>query len=304
MLMNCVGGEMPSFPGQSGNKEKTKLIGDIKNTVKINIMVENEKEYATHLNTLIKQGEFLKICQKEQQDPIWKSFIHNLKKGTMKFLLNSVLDTLPTKTNLKLWSKTTSDKCNLCSNKETTLHVLNGCRTALTQGRYTWRHDNILRYICNSINKEKFSVFSDIPDFQSENGGTIPSYLTITADRPDIVLIDKEKNTAKICELTVPFETNIQARHTYKSDKYAYLINDITTFKASLCAFEIGSRGSITNENIERLKEIYKFCDKTLKFKTFCENISAISITSSYYIFNCSKEPSWTILGPLCPPLK
>ena len=114
------------------------------------------------------------------------------------------------------------------------------------------------------------TFLSDIPDFQSENGGTIPSYLTITADRPDIVLIDKEKNTAKICELTVPFETNIQARHTYKSDKYAYLINDITTFKASLCAFEIGSRGSITNENIERLKEIYKFCDKTLKFKTFC----------------------------------
>lgn len=44
-------------------------------------------------------------------DVEWKSFIFNLPKGTMKFLLNASLDTLPTMTNLMQWGKTTTDRC-------------------------------------------------------------------------------------------------------------------------------------------------------------------------------------------------
>ena len=303
LSLNCVGGELPTFPDDTWDREKAKLIEEIKTTIKAGLRVESESDYSKHLHTLIKQGEFLKISQLEQQDPIWKSFIHNLKKGTMKFLLNSMIDTLPTKSNLKLWNKTTSDKCGLCQNKETTLHVLNGCRTALMQGRFTWRHDNILRYICNNIDKEKYTVFSDIPDYKTENGGSMPSFLTITADRPDLVILDKSKKKALIGELTVPFESNVAERHTYKTNRYAYLLKDITSYEPSLCAFEIGARGFMTTENMKRLKEIHKFCNKTLTFKKFSENISAISITSSYYIFNCRKEPSWGTPEPLCPPL-
>ena len=59
---------------------------------------------------------------------------------------------------------------------------------------------------------EKFTVFSDIEGYKTEHGGTFPSYLTVTTDRPDMVSIDKTQKRVLICELTVPFESNITAR--------------------------------------------------------------------------------------------
>ena len=72
----------------------------------------------------------------EKSDMIWKSYMFNLKKGTLKFLLNSCLDTLPTQTNLLQWGKSASDLCKLClqasaelqgRRQETTKNILNGC---------------------------------------------------------------------------------------------------------------------------------------------------------------------------------
>ena len=50
---------------------------------------------------------------------------------------------------------------------------------------------------------EKFTVFSDIEGYKTEHGGTFPSYLTVTTDRPDMVSIDKTQKRVLICELTV-----------------------------------------------------------------------------------------------------
>ena len=64
----------------------------------------------------LKQGHLLSIAALEKSDAIWKSYMFDIKKGTIKFLLNACLDTLPTKTNLNLlqWGKTTSELCKLC----------------------------------------------------------------------------------------------------------------------------------------------------------------------------------------------
>ena len=143
-----------------------------------------------HLETLCKQGEYLKLSHKEQQDPLWKSFIWNLKAGTAKFLLNSSIHTLPTQNNLKLWNKAVSDKCLLCSNRDSTHHTLSSCKVSLDQGRLTWRHDNIVKYIADCIDKSKYTVHSDIEGYQTTNGGSMPAYLTVTELKPDIVIID------------------------------------------------------------------------------------------------------------------
>ena len=65
----------------------------------------------------------------------------NLKNGTLKFLLNSCLDTLPTaQTNLLQLGKSASDLCKLClqagaelqgRRQETTNHILTDCKVAL-----------------------------------------------------------------------------------------------------------------------------------------------------------------------------
>ncbi len=204
-----------------------------------------------HLNTLCKQSEFLKLCHNEQHDPIWKSFIWNLKSGTAKFLLNSTIHTLPTQNNLKLWNKAVSDKCHLCKNKDSTLHKLSNCKIALDQGRYTFRHDNIIRYIVDCLDKARFKVHSDIEGHQTVNGGTIPSEMTVTQLKPDITITDNHKKTVHIVELTVPFEGNIKQRNIDKSNKYAHFLTDIKSHKVTLTAFEVGVRGYLTPENMK-----------------------------------------------------
>ena len=199
-------------------------------------------------------------------------------------------------------NKTLSDKCHLCSNRDSTLHCLSGCSVSLTQGRYTWRHDNILRYICELLDSDRYTVYSDLEGYSAGNGGTIPVRLTVTNMKPDLVIIDDIKKIVKIFELTAPFESNIRSRNNFKKEKYAFLIQDIKSHTVTVTAFEVGVRGFLTAENLKSLKTINTFCKKNTKFKTFADNISAISINSSYYIYTCRKEPAWVSPGPLGPP--
>ena len=104
-----------------------------------------------------------------------------MKKGTLKFYLNSVTNTLPTGNNLLQWGKATSDHCKLCKNRETTFHVLYGCKVSLEQGKYTWRHDSILKYISDGLDDSKFDCYVDIPGKQKPNGGTVA-----LQDLPDV----------------------------------------------------------------------------------------------------------------------
>ena len=61
---------------------------------------------------------------------------------------------------LKLWGYITSDVCALCKDEDkkvevkcTVNHMLVGCKTSLDQGRYTWRHDSVLKNIENTLIK-------------------------------------------------------------------------------------------------------------------------------------------------------
>jgi hypothetical protein len=302
MHKNCLGGEFPEFPDASWNKEKHKLTQKIKQTVKESVRAKAQESSIEHLDTLIMQGEFLKFALKEKQDPIWKGFMWNLKSGTAKFLINSTIHTLPTQNNLKLWNKAASDKCHLCGNREYTKHTLSSCQVALNQGRYLWRHNNIVNYIVKNMD-QKHTVHSDMDGKMTPNGGTIPAALTVTALKPDITVLNAEKSSFEIMELSVPFEDCITSRHTYKANHYAHFCTDITTHTTTVTAFEVGARGFLTSDNMKRLKYIYNFTTKKMKQKTFLENCSALAIMGSFYIFTARKEPTWSNPGYLSPPL-
>ena len=87
--MHYQGGDIPSFTNGINHKEKEKVYSALKSKVKGLIHGSTQEKSTAHLNTLVMQGEFLKLAQEEKKDPIWKSFIWNLKSGTAKFLLNS-----------------------------------------------------------------------------------------------------------------------------------------------------------------------------------------------------------------------
>ena len=47
----------------------------------------------------------------------------------------------------------TDNPCTLCKKDVyTTAHILGACKVALKQGRYTFRHDVVLRHIVSSLN--------------------------------------------------------------------------------------------------------------------------------------------------------
>ena len=273
--------------------------------VKDKLSSENETMWLNHIKSLVKQGHFLLLATEEKNDMIWKSYMFDLKKSTLKFLLNSCLDTLPTQVNLCQWGKSTSDLCKLCLNadpplqgqkRETLQHSLNSCSTALKQGRFTWRHDNIIKYICQCIDKTKYTLYADVHPYSLANGGTIPPNLLVTPLRPDIVILSGDE--VNIFELTVPLEPNIKTAHDRKREKYSHLETDISSHIVNLEPFEIGSRGYISKENKSRLNSLHKLCDKTISFTTFRNNISSLAVLSSYYIFMNRRSQDWDEFTP------
>ena len=128
-----------------------------------------------------------------------------------------------------------------------------------------------------NIDTHMYKVHSDLPGYQTSNGGSLPPSLTITTLKPDIVILDNQKKEAAIFELTVPFESNIHKQHKYKTNKYAHFEKDIKTHNTSVSAFEIGSRGTITPDNLTRLGNIHKYLNKNIKKSLFIKNIKALT---------------------------
>ena len=297
--MYCVEGEVLTLSG----KEKTNQTHKLKASVKTKVYSDCLEEQKIHLDTLLKQGEYLKFADQEKVDPNWNSIIFDLPKGTMKFLLNSFTRTLPTQDNLELWGKTFSHKCHLCKNRDSTTHCLNGCRVSLNQVEFTWRHNNIVNYIVQSVDTSQYKVHSDLPRHETSNGRSLPPSMVVTNLKPDIVIIDDKKKEDKLFELTCPIEHNIHKQHIYKSDEYAHFETDIKTHKTTVCAFEVGSRATLINENIARLSSLHKYLKRHIKKSTFIKKIKALSTLSSYYIFTARKNQTWDHTAFINPPL-
>ena len=107
-------------------------------------------------------------------------------------------------------------------------HILNGCQEALTQGRYTWRHDSVLNCVLLSV-RETLSatvhLYADIPTWRASESPltTIPTNITTTWARPDMVLIDDL--SVNLLELTIPTNTYeaLEAARNRKLEKPLYL---------------------------------------------------------------------------------
>ena len=279
-----------------------RFIKEVKADAKSKVLVNESESILTHVITLIKQGHYLKLTKLQQTDATWQSYIFNLPKGTMKWILNSAIDTLPTKTNLKQWGKLANDKC-FCGERQTLNHILNCCKPSLNQGRFTARHDNILQYVDKCLDKKKFRCFIDLDGCQTQAGGTIPPSMMVTNLKPDIVIIDEKTKSMKVFELTVPGEARLEIAHKLKMEKYSHFATDIKSHSVTVIPFEVGShQGHISRENKERLHTLHKYCKKDVKVKKFRDNISAIALLGSYYIFNCRNQEAWstpdTILAP------
>lgn len=218
--------------------------------------------------------------------------IINMPEERFKFLVKSVYDLLPTPDNKNTWFGT-EESCKLCGGKGTITHILSGCEVALAQGRYKWRHDQVLRELAQCIEEKRKSSNKSPRDTRQgivfvregekksqqskqeprsyldgasdwrlmvdlENSLKVPKQVAETNLRPDILLISDSSRKMGVVELTVPSEERIELSGELKKTKYSILQEDGKKNKwdVQVWAVEVGCRGFPASSLASFLKEI------------------------------------------------
>jgi hypothetical protein len=106
------GASSPLSPGTSAAPAVT--VKAIKAKAKTILREEKNLGDKSLTDNLPYQEGLLFSLSAQKLDHGWGAHISSLKKGTLKFLLNSAINCLPTHNNLKLWGLSISDRCKLC----------------------------------------------------------------------------------------------------------------------------------------------------------------------------------------------
>ena len=96
-------------------------------------------------------------------------------------------------------------------------------------------------------------------------------------------------------ELTVSFEKNIESAHLKKTTRYRDLTSDLKNkgWVAECVAFEIGSRGHISQRNKKSILDTLKNFKIKVQNKKLLQDISKISLLCSFSLFQAHCQPSW-----------
>ena len=281
------------------------------------------------------QGYWIQWCNFVKNDYSWKTLLA-MPPALLSFSLEATYNTLPCPSNLKRWRLTTESSCFLCNKSVcTSAHILGACNVALSQGRFTFRHDSILRelvlafkdflfqYKPNNTSHHGFinfvkqgskpsksskKVHSGILNSASDwklcfdlgDKLVIPAFLTISTLRPDILLFSILTKKVVIIELTSPCEENMAEWHKVKTEKYHTLCSSIRSngWSVFFFAIEVGARGFCSESVRSCLFQLgfnNKLCKKSLK------SLSSIALKCSFEIWLCRNSKSWTHDLPTIP---
>ena len=124
----------------------------------------------------------------------------------------------------------------------------------------------------------------------------------MTSLKPDLFIFNSLSQEVIVLELTCPWDTNISRSHTFKEEKNAPLIADLSHRRVvSFFAVEISARGQVSKDNRSRLKSfVLKCCANPRGIaKSLIHISSKAALLSSYSLFSARKEPSWEDPAPL-----
>ena len=290
------------------------------------IRKKEEEAREVRMIALAKQGASTRWEVPERN--ISDSNLIKTSDASFKFLVKSVYDLLPTPANKNTWFGT-EEKCVLCGQEGTLNHILSGCKVALSEGRYKWRHDQVLRVIANavedkrknkncSVNTAKLSINflrtgekpnkMDISQKQEKSyldtandwklevdlDGRlkIPAELSTTNLRPDMMLISRQTKQAGFIELTVPSEERIEVSSEIKKNKYEAIAIEGRQrgWRVRIWAVEVGCRGFPASSMASLIKEIgYRGKDG----KRVMEDISRAAEMASHAVWRWSQFKNW-----------
>ena len=259
------------------------------------------------------------------QRQIKHSNIIRASDDQLKFLIKSVYDILPTPANKNRWYKT-EEKCLLCGGEGTLTHILSGCKVALCQGRYKWRHDKVLRELASAVQakvtensskvenrktrikfvkegqkverslqeEENYSYLTAAKDWKVtvDKSLKIPAEICNTNLRPDIIIVSRVTKQIGIVELTVPNEDRIEVSGELKRLKYEQIAQEgrLNGWRVRIWAVEIGCRGFPAVSMSTFLKDIgYKGGIK----KKVIEKMSKVAEEASHSLWKASHYKKW-----------
>ena len=208
----------------------------------------------------------------------WQRVCESLPENIFVFIRKALIFSLCTNTNLVRWKKVISPSCNICNAvKQTQLHIFNNCSKAISDGRYKWRHDSILKTMCHYLSQLiGFDLFVDI------NGFANPAELFYNL-RPDIVLLSP--NEAITIELSCCFETNFAKSRAYKENRYSNLENDFKLEKRKFKKIfvEVSSLG-FQPKQIREFKKLISQ-NKNINISRMLQKMSEVALRATFYIF-------------------
>ena len=125
---------------QLARRSKKQIMRDIKNKQKEE---EKSKLVSLQMQSILFQSLTSVLSVKELE--AWGNRISLLVPSVSNFARKALVRCLPTLSNLHRWSRSISNTCPSCHLLETEKHVLNNCSMAANEGRYTWRHNAVLK---------------------------------------------------------------------------------------------------------------------------------------------------------------
>lgn len=164
----------------------------------------------------------------------------------------------------------TDGKCRLCKQYDETIHhVIAGCST-LAATSYTERHNQVAlvihRGICKKYGLPVPEEWYQLPESVVENERvkvlwdfSIQTDKQVIANKPDIVIRDKETKKITIIDIAVPFDTNIKSKEIEKVTKYQPLREELARIwggHGQVVPVVIGALGAITPKLEEWLAQI------------------------------------------------
>lgn len=221
------------------------------------------------------------------------SDVWEMSPSSLKFLLSSTYDVLPTPANLKRWGISGSSQCPECERSQCSLeHILSACPAALE--RYTWRHNKVLDVLAKVVQETVSSAYvsqrtsrnilfvkeGEAPPEKTRRRqmkslwresasdwrvnvdrggrGTVPAEVIRTELRPDIVAWSAANKIVAFVELTVPWETRMELAKERKLARYIELKMECERRGwTSWCyTVEVGCRGFIGQSVMRLLRDV------------------------------------------------
>ena len=123
-----------------------------RNMVQQEVRAMAEQERMVKAVSMKKQGRWVNWEGVRQKKLTWND-IWSMEQDRLQFQLKSVYDVLSSPTNLATWGITEDPNCSLCGRPANLDHILTSCQVALKDGRYTWRHNQVLAVLAEALEK-------------------------------------------------------------------------------------------------------------------------------------------------------